>query len=235
MNYLITGVKNFGIELNKDQIKQFEMYYRTLVDWNKRFNLTRITDYREVQIKHFLDSLTVVNVWLPREDSVIDIGSGPGMPGLPLKIVFPEIKLALLESTRKKAEFLESTVDLLELDNTKVIHGRAEEIAHLSQYREKFDVVLSRGVGKLPGLVEFTLPFCRIGGISIFLKKGYISEEISEAQKAVGELGGKLTDNRSIEISELPDERYLVVIRKIAGSPAKYPRNSGIPLKRPIK
>jgi 16S rRNA (guanine527-N7)-methyltransferase len=235
MELLEAGTRKLGIRLTERQIDRFEIFYKELVDWNSRFNLTRITDYDGIQVKHFLDSLTVVSVWQPRNDSVIDVGSGAGMPGLPLKIVYPEIKISLLEATGKKAEFLKYMIGLLELESIVVINGRAEELAHDPKYRGKFDIVLARAVGELATLVELTLPFCRTGGIFISSKKGDITEEIEQAQKAISLLGGKLIDNKKVELTEFNDERRLVVIEKIDDTPAKYPRRPGMPEKRPIK
>jgi len=235
MELLEAGARKLGIWLTERQIDRFEIFYKELVDWNSRFNLTRITDYNGMQVKHFLDSLTVVSVWQPRNDSVMDVGSGAGMPGLPLKIVYPEIKISLLEATGKKAEFLRHMVGLLELESIEVINGRAEELAHDPKYRGKFDIVLARAVGELSTLAELTLPFCRTGGIFISSKKGDITEEIEQAQKAINLLGGNLIENKKVELTEFNDERRLVVIEKIGNTPVKYPRRPGMPEKRPIK
>jgi 16S rRNA (guanine527-N7)-methyltransferase len=201
-------------------------------------NLTKITDYEEVQIKHFLDALTVTLACQPQisqtETRLIDVGSGAGIPGLPLKILFPNIRLVLLDATAKKAAFLHHIKQKLGLDNVKIVVGRAEEVAHLSNYRERFDIVLSRAVASLPTLVELTLPFCTIGGSFIAQKKGAIDPELSRATKAISILGGNLREMKRVDLAEFPDERQLIIIDKVSATPPQYPRRPGIPAKRPI-
>ena len=238
MERLDIGAKRLGLELNQRQLEQFHTYYQELVDWNKRVNLTRITDYEEVQIKHFLDSLTVALVWEALTPgaglSLIDVGTGAGIPGIPLKIVFPDIKLVLLDSVAKKAAFLHHLNHKLGLDNVEIVVGRAEEVAHEAPYRESFDIVLSRGVAPLATLVELTLPFCTIGGSFIAQKKGAIDREISQAGKAIGLLGGRLREVKRVNLEEFTDRRQLVIIDKVSPTPLLYPRRPGIPEKRPL-
>ena len=234
----MAGAKKLGLELTSEQLGQYETYYRELVDWNKRVNLTAITDYEEVQVKHFLDSLTVTLAWqeamINLDFCLIDVGTGAGIPGIPLKIACPSIKLVLLEAAAKKAAFLRHIAQKLELDNVEILVGRAEEVAHRPQYREKFDLVLSRAVALLPTLVELTLPFCAVGGSFIAQKKGTIGEEISQASKAISILGGSLREVKRFDLEEFVDERHLVIIDKLSLTPQKYPRRSGIPAKRPL-
>jgi len=235
MERLIAGAKKLGLELSPSQLSQYEIYYQELVAWNKRVNLTHITDYEEVQIKHFLDSLTVTLAWPPATGSrLIDVGTGAGIPGIPLKIVFPAIRLVLLEAVSKKVAFLQHILQKLGLDDVEIVVGRAEEVAHLAQYREQFDLVLSRAVAPLPTVVELTLPFCALGGSFIAQKKGDIDLEIAQAAKAISLLGGRLREVRKVDLAEFADKRHLVVIDKMSLTPPKYPRRPGIPAKRPL-
>jgi 16S rRNA (guanine527-N7)-methyltransferase len=238
MEKLIAGAKKLGLELESRQLGQFDIYYHQLVDWNKRVNLTAITGYEEVQIKHFLDSLTVTLAWQraisKRDFCLIDVGTGAGIPGIPLKIIFPDIRLVLLEARAKKATFLHYIIDKLGLKDVEILVGRAEDIAHQSQYREGFDLVLSRAVASLPTLVELALPFCALGGSFIAQKKGDTGEEVSQAAKVISLLGGKLREVKKVDLYEFTDERWLVVIDKIVPTPPQYPRRPGIPAKRPL-
>lgn len=239
MEKLIEGVGKLGIELSAGQVKQFELYYQELLEWNKRFNLTTVTDYEEVQTKHFLDSLTVA-LALKQEEirqpnfNIIDIGTGAGFPGLPLKILFAEPKLVLVDSVAKKTVFLRHVIEQLELGNVEIVVGRAEEIAHRLAYRQQFALALSRAVASCATLAELALPFCQIGGKFIAQKKGEISQEINNASKAIATLGGKLDQVKKIQVAELGDERYLVIVDKIYSTPEKYPRRSGVPKRHPI-
>ena len=238
MERLNSGATKLGLTLSPEQLEQFRIYYQELIDWNKRVNLTRITDYEGVQIKHFLDSLTVALAWQPPTTDIdfriIDVGTGAGMPGVPLKIVFPNIRLVLLDSVAKKAAFLHHISRKLGLDDVDIIVGRAEEISHDAQYRERFDIVLSRGVAPLATLAELTLPFCIIGGSFIAQKKGAIEQEISQASKAISLLGGRLREVKRVNLEEFSDERQLAIIDKVSPTPPQYPRRPGVPKKRPI-
>lgn len=238
MNKLESGARKLGLYLTRRQLEQFDTYYHELIDWNQRVNLTRITDYQEVQVKHFLDSLTVMlTLKQPLSASgltCIDVGTGAGLPGIPLKIILPELQLTLLEATAKKADFLRHLTDKLALGNIEIVVGRAEEVAHESQYRERFALVLSRAVAPLPTLVELTLPFCAIGGSFVSQKKGVMEPEISQAEKAISTLGGKLREVIKVDLEEFTDERRLVIIDKVSPTPEKYPRRAGVPKKRPM-
>jgi len=182
-----------------------------------------------------------VTLALPAQDvtnpdfRIVDIGTGAGFPGLPLKILFPQPRLVLLESTAKKVTFLQHMIRKLELENVELLNSRAEEAAHLPVYREQFALVLSRAVASLPTLVELTLPFCQVGGRLIVQKKGEIEQEVDRAKEAITILGGKLKEIRRIELEEFSDARYLVIIDKICATPDKYPRRAGLPKRRPIQ
>jgi len=235
---LVTGATKLGLKLTSSQLEQFQLFYQEMVDWNRRMNLTAITDYEEVQVKHFLDSLTVTLALKPPESGqdyrVIDVGTGAGLPGIPLKILWPGIRLVLLEATARKTTFLHHLKHKLGLEDIEVAVGRAEEIAHDTQYRDRFDVVLSRGVARLPTLIELTLPFCALGGCSIAQRKGDVESEISQASRSIITLGGNLQVIKRITLEEFTDDRYLVVVDKILPTPEKYPRRPGIPSKRPL-
>ncbi len=238
MEKLKAGARELGLELTPAQLEQFDSYYKELIDWNGRVNLTAITEYEEIQLKHFLDSLTIILAWPPQATQkdlrIIDVGTGAGLPGIPLKIIFPAINLVLLEATAKKADFLSHIVQTLGLDGVEVVAGRAEDVAHEAKYREKFNLVLSRAVAPLPTLVELALPFCAVGGSFIAQKKGAINEEIDRAGRAISLLGGSLREVRRVDLPPLPNERYLVIIDKLSPTPEKYPRRPGLPAKRPL-
>ena len=224
-----------GLGEQKDAL--FRRYYRELVEWNRAVNLTAITTPDEVASKHFLDSLSVARV-IPDETlaggSLLDVGSGAGFPGLPLKIAWPGLHVTLLESVGKKAAFLRHVVDTLGLDGVEVENGRAESLAHDERLREGFDVVAARAVAHMAALAELTLPFCKTGGIVVAQKKAGIDEELREAARAIKSLGGALERIEVVDDVEPDDPRWLVVLRKTGSSPDRYPRRPGIPVKRPL-
>jgi len=239
MKELIEGARQLGIGLNARRVKQFELYYQKLIEWNEKINLTTIIGYQEAQVKHFLDSISVISA-LTKEEmnkadfSIIDIGTCAGFTGLPLKILLAEPRLGLVDSTAKKVAFLRCVTRELGFDNVEIVCGRAVEIAHLPLYRQRFDLALSRAVASLPVLAELALPFCRIGGKFVAQKKGEVEQEMKKADKAIETLGGKLGQVKRIELKGLSDERYLVIIDKIYPTPEKYPRRPGVPERRPI-
>jgi 16S rRNA (guanine527-N7)-methyltransferase len=242
MKQLAEGVRHLGLTLSDRQLSLFQTFYEILVDWNQQFNLTAITEYEQVQIRHFLDSLSCLvalrHQKYNKKDiplSCIDIGSGAGFPGIPIKIYCPQIKLVLLEATGKKVNFLEHLITQLELNDIIPLRGRAEEVAQTPQHREQYDVVLARAVAPLPVLAEYLLPFCRPGGIVIAQKGASAQEETQAAEYAIAVLGGQLKTVLPIELLGLAEIRNLVLIEKSARTPAEYPRRPGIPSKRPLK
>lgn len=251
MNILREGSLALGIDLSNSQLDQFELFYHEMTEWNKRANLTSIEGYAEVQAKHFLDSLTATLpirrdalsplLSLPGTGRVIDIGSGAGFPGLPLKIAFPEIELHLVESVRKKTAFLEHVAAALGLDDVTVHTGRTETLAWQPGLRESFDLALVRGVARLPLLLEYALPFCRTpsgsgdsGGRTVALKHGGLDTELAEARFALEELGGEEAGVFPVTLPQLQDNRVVACFNKIRPTPDRYPRRVGIPAKRPL-
>ena len=238
MKKLIDGSSALGIKLNDEQLIQFELYFKELIRNNLSFNLTRITDYEDVQTRHFLDSLSIMLIYpkanLKSGIKVIDIGSGAGFPGIPFKIAYPESEVTLLEATGKKVLFLEKMIKSLNIKGLTAIKGRAEEAGNIKDYREKFDLVLSRSVAKLNILAELTIPFCKIRGNIVLHKGNDVSQEIECSEKAIRILGGSLA---KVIKSNLPGQstpRSLISIRKILSTNTRFPRRTGIPKKRPL-
>lgn len=235
LTILEEGCKELGITLDENQKKQFTDFYEYLVEKNKVMNLTGITEFQEVLIKHFLDSLACVKaVDMSRIKRIMDIGTGAGFPGVPLKIAFPHLEACLLDSLKKRVNFLEETFQMLKLENITAIHGRAEEYAKNKQYRETYDLCVSRAVSNLATLSEYCLPYVKTGGYFISYKSGTVREEVEQAQKAVKILGGKIQDVVYFQLPDSEIQRSLVVIEKIKATPGRYPRKAGTPLKEPL-
>ena len=229
-------LSEFGIVLSDDQKSQFVRYYELLVEWNSFMNLTAITDFDEVFKKHFVDSLSLIKVMdLDKEITVIDVGTGAGFPGLCLKIAFPKLKITLLDSLNKRLNFLNTVIDELGLKDITTIHGRAEDIAKKPEYREQFDIAVSRAVANLTTLSEFCLPFVKVGGSFIAYKSEKIEEEKKEAKSAVKILGGEFLSEESFYLPDTELYRNLYSISKVSETPKKYPRKAGLPLKEPLK
>jgi 16S rRNA (guanine527-N7)-methyltransferase len=239
MEALIAGARKLNIRLTEHHVTAFETYYRELTSWNERFNLTAITDREGVLVRHFLDSLSCLKVllWadLAAGARVIDVGTGAGFPGLPLKIVCPGMRLTLLEATRKKVTYLEHIVRELGLRDVEVIHGRAEELGHSSEHREGHDWALARAVGEMATLAEYLLPLVQVGGAMLAQKGEDAAVEVQASEAAVTALGGRVRQLVPVELRGLAETRYLVVVDKIASTPDKYPRRPGMPKKRPIR
>ena len=229
-------LEKIGITLNERQKQQFDKYYEMLVEWNKVMNLTGITEYDEVNLKHFTDSLTIARTQeMQKVQSVIDIGTGAGFPGIPLKIAFPHLKVVLLDSLNKRIKFLDAVIEELGLENISTIHGRAEDFAKKKGYREQFDLCVSRAVANLSTLSEYCLPFVKVEGEFISYKSGDSDEEIRDAEFAVKVLGGKITDVDKFQLPGTDMGRSLVKIKKVKNTAGKYPRKAGLPSKEPLK
>lgn len=234
-NVLTEKVKELSIVLNDKQIQQFEQYYNILVEWNKVMNLTAITEYEEVVEKHFLDSLTIVNaIHVEKIETLIDVGTGAGFPGIPLKIAFPHLKVTLLDSLNKRIKFLNEVIDLLELNDIKAIHGRAEDYAKQAEYREQYDICVSRAVANLATLSEYCLPYVKVDGLFVPYKSGEIDEELKSSEKAVSILGGKVEEVVKFQLPGTDIGRSFVKIHKIKETKKKYPRKAGMPTKEPL-
>jgi 16S rRNA (guanine527-N7)-methyltransferase len=230
------GAAQFKLELTDNQLDQFESYAEALTLWNQRVNLTRITAPDEVAIKHFLDSLSVT-VALPGSTTgltVIDIGSGAGFPGIPLKIALPHLRPTLLETTGKKTAFLEHLIDTLKLQHVTVLKARAELAGQEDTYREQYSVAVARAVGSLAVLAEYMLPFVKVGGLVIAQKGHFPQQEIQEAAHALQLLGGKIKQVLSVTVPGLDGERHLVCVQKVTRTPRQYPRRAGTPAKKPL-
>ena len=226
-------LNEFDIKINDEQIKSFEKYMNLLLEWNEKINLTAITQPEEIKLKHFIDSLTVLK-YINDDDKVIDIGTGAGFPGIPLKIMNENTKITLLDSLNKRINFLNIVIETLNLRNIQAIHGRAEEIARNKLYREKYDVAVSRAVANLSTLTEYMLPFVKVGGKCICMKGANVNEELERAQNAIKELGGEIERVDNFYLSDNDNERNIIVIKKIKKTKSKYPRKAGTPSKEPL-
>ena len=229
------GIKELGVKLDDYQTAQFMKYYELLLEWNGFMNLTAITEFDEVCTKHFIDSITLCKLLdCTKELSVIDVGTGAGFPGIPLKIVFPNLKITLLDSLGKRVKILNEVIGHLGLEDIEVIHGRAEDFAKTDLLREKFDVCVSRAVANLSTLSEYCLPFVKIDGFFISYKSEKISDEMQAAKHAIALLGGDIYDQREFILPNSAIYRNLFQIKKIKATPKKYPRKAGIPSKEPL-
>jgi 16S rRNA (guanine527-N7)-methyltransferase len=227
--------RQLGVRLSRSQLSALSLYERELVDWNTRFNLTAIRDPQEIHIKHFLDSLTCILAM--RETPVgrlIDVGTGAGFPGIPIKILYPKMQLTLVESVGKKAEFCRHVVRILDLQGVEVIQERAETIGQDPIYRERYDWSVARAVAILPVLAEYLLPLVRVGGGMLAMKGESGPAEAHSAEHALRVLGGHLRQLLPVTLPGVVEERYLVVIDKVAATPSGYPRKVGVPAKRPL-
>ena len=238
MNYLefannLVNNNQYINNLNNYKIKQLYNYMELLLDWNKKINLTAITEPKEIIIKHFIDSMTI-NKYIENNSNIIDIGTGAGFPGLPIKIINDNISVTLLDSLNKRIKFLDEVISNLNLEKVKTVHSRAEDAAQNKQYRQKFDFAVSRAVAPLNYLLEYMLPFVKINGKCICMKGSNYKEELNDAETAIFKLGGEVEKTEKIKLPNTNIERNIIIIKKIKNTPKEYPRKAGIPKKMPI-
>lgn len=226
----------FGISLSAEQVQQFETYLSLLGEWNERVNLTAIVEREDVLIRHFIDSLSVLMVYRPQEhDRLIDVGTGAGLPGIPLAIVYPQLSVTLMDATGKKVQFLEAVKEALQLEQVVVVQSRAEEAGQDIFFREEFDVVVARALARLPVLLEYLLPFAKVGGICVAMKGESSQEELADSTFALATLGGQLAEQTRFDLPMADITHHLLAFRKIASTPSKYPRRAGVPSRKPLQ
>ena len=235
INTFESKINTLHIELSKEQYSQYVTYYNMVVEKNKVMNLTGITEFDEFIDKHYIDSLSIVNaVDMTRVNSIIDVGTGAGFPGIPLKIAFPHLKITLLDSLNKRINFLNEVIEALGLQNVETCHGRAEDFGHRKEYREQYDLCASRAVANLSTLTEYCLPFVKVGGQFVSYKSGNVDNELKESSKAIKILGGEAGKVCSFVLPGTDFARTLVPIKKIKMTRNKYPRKAGTPSKEPL-
>lgn len=233
LNLLAEGAEILNINLNELQLSHFTEYKNLLKSWNQKFNLTAIEDDKEIIIKHFIDSLTIYTYIKDRGTNLIDIGTGAGFPGIPIKIVCPELEVSLLDSLEKRVKFLNNVIDSLNIKGISAAHGRAEDYGRNPNYRESFDIAVARAVASLPVLLEYCIPFVKPGGLFISMK-GSNLEELSDSGKALELLGAKVEEVNELVLPFSDSKRSIIIIRKLRHTPTKYPRKAGKPSKDPL-
>ncbi|MDO5755217.1 MAG: 16S rRNA (guanine(527)-N(7))-methyltransferase RsmG [Tissierellia bacterium] len=227
-------LKSHGIALENEQIQQLKKYQEMVLETNEYMNLTSITEEEEFHLKHFLDSLWPEKYVNFSDEKIIDIGTGAGFPAIPLKIHHPQLEMVLLDSLKKRLGFIDGVIEELSLDKIKTIHGRAEEVSRQKDYREQFDIAISRAVARLNTLVEWSLPFVKIGGVFIAMKGSDGLEELKEAEKGIEILGGRVKGIKEYQLEENDHQRTMIIIEKVKSCPKKYPRGGGKPVKKPL-
>ena len=234
-DFLRENLKKIGCEPSDLQCEQLNNFHKILCEWNEFMNLTGITEYNEVVIKHFVDSFAVNCVYsFKKTDRVVDIGTGAGFPGIPLKIMYPDTRFTLLDSLNKRIKFLDEVIRINSLDGIETLHGRAEDYARDKNYREAFDVCVSRAVANLSTLSEYCLPYVKVGGVFISYKAGQIDEELKASERAIKLLGGEIKEVHKFTLPDTDIDRTFVVIKKTAATSKKYPRKAGLPSKEPL-
>lgn len=239
---LVEGCRQLNIPLAADAVAAFERYYRELAAWNEHLNLTAIVTYAEVQTKHFLDSLVSLPLLAEELETalplpslrLLDVGTGAGFPGLPLKIVSPAVKVTLMDGTQKKIAFLEHLIHTLELAATTLVHGRAEELGRTAEHRAQYDIVTARAVAPLSTLVEYLLPLVRLGGLAVVYKGPSAPDEFMDARRAIKLMGGEAVRLAPVTVPFLAERRFVLLVKKVAATPAQYPRGQGLARKRPL-
>lgn len=235
MNLTELAQAHFKIEISDQAAQQFESYANLISEWNERINLTNITDPTGIRVKHFLDSLSVLTLPnLPEKANVVDVGTGAGVPGVPLKIACPEWHVTLMDATRKKVDFLNMVIETLELPHLQAVQARAEEAGQAPQHREKYDMVIARSVARMPTLAEYLLPLCKVGGLCIAMKGETVYTELEDAKFALQTLGGAVENVQEIQLPNVEHKHYLACIRKTKRTAKKFPRRTGLPTKMPL-
>lgn len=231
---LLEKLNKIQLNVNDEVLNKFWVYMTNLLEWNEKINLTAITDEDDIILKHFIDSLTILEC-IPEKSNVIDVGTGAGFPGIPLKIVREDINMTLMDSLNKRITFLNEIINKLGLKKINSIHSRAEELAKMPEHREKYDIAVSRAVANLSTLSEYMIPFVKVGGKCICMKGSNIEEELKTAKNAIKELGGEVEKVINFKLPDSDNERNIIIIKKVRNTKSKYPRKAGMPSKEPLK
>ena len=231
---LLEKLNKIQLNVNDEVLNKFFVYMTNLLEWNEKINLTAITEEDDIILKHFIDSLTILE-YIPEKSNVIDVGTGAGFPGIPLKIVREDINMTLMDSLNKRITFLNEIINKLGLKKINAIHSRAEELAKMPEHREKYDIAVSRAVANLSTLSEYMIPFVKVGGKCICMKGSNIEEELKTAKNAIKELGGEVEKVINFKLPDSDNERNIIIIKKVRNTKSKYPRKAGMPSKEPLK